>query len=50
MSDAKFECGSFSSFGDMTSQNFPLRKRTSHQIRTFTPENGSNFKKISFYV
>ena len=26
MSDAKFESGTFSSFGDMTSQNFPLKK------------------------
>ena len=26
MSDAKFESGTLSSFGDMTSQNFPLKK------------------------
>ena len=26
----KFETGSLSSFGDMTSQNFPLEKRKSH--------------------
>ena len=35
--DAKFERGSSSSFGDMTSQNFPWRKGTMHQIRLFTP-------------
>ena len=48
--DAKFESGSFSSFGDMTSQNLPRKKGTSHQIRLFTPENGFNIKKMSFYV
>ena len=46
MPDAKFESGSFSSFGDMTSQNFLAKKGTSHQIRIFIPENG--FKKRSF--
>ena len=35
--DAKFEPDSFSSFGDMTSQNFPQKKGTSHEIRLFTP-------------
>ena len=30
---AKFEVDSSSSFGDMTSQNFPQKKGTSHQIR-----------------
>ena len=30
MPDAKFEPGSFSVFGDMMSQNFPLKKGTSH--------------------
>ena len=35
--DAKFEADRFSSFGDMTSQNFPWKKGTSHQIRLFTP-------------
>ena len=43
--DAKFESGSSSSFGDMTSQNFPWKKGRSHQIRLFTPQNGFNFKK-----
>ena len=33
----KLESGSFSSFGDMTSQNFPQRKGTSHKIWLFTP-------------
>ena len=50
MPDAKFESGSFSSFGEMTSQNFPLKRGTSHKIRIFTPENGFNFEKMSFYV
>ena len=50
ISDAKFESDSSSSFGDMTSQNFPRKKGTSHEIRLFTPENGFNFKKMSFYV
>ena len=35
--DAKFESDSSSSFGDMTSQNFPRNKGTSHEIRLFTP-------------
>ena len=35
--DAKFESGSSSSFGDITSQNFPEKKGMSHQIRLFTP-------------
>ena len=30
--DAKFESDSSSSFGDMTSQNFPRKKGTSHEI------------------
>ena len=30
--DAKFESGSSVSFGDMTSQNFPRKKGTRHQI------------------
>ena len=37
MPDAKFESGSCSSFGDMTSQNFPLKRATTHKIRIFTP-------------
>ena len=36
------------SFGDMTSQNFPQKKGTCHQIRLFTL--GFNFQEISFYV
>ena len=35
--DAKFEADSSSSFGDMTSQNFPRKKGTSNRIRLFTP-------------
>ena len=41
--DAKFEFSSSSSFGDMTSQNFPRKKETSHQIRLFTPGKRFNF-------
>ena len=37
MAGAKFESSSFSSFGDMMSQNFPLKKGASHGIRIFTP-------------
>ena len=36
MPDAKLESSSFSIFGDMTSQNFPLKRGTSHRIRIFT--------------
>ena len=48
ISDAKFESDSSSSFGDMTSQNFPRKKGMSHEIRLFTPENGFNLKKNEF--
>ena len=34
--DAKFESTSSSSFGDTTSQKFPQKKGTSHQIRLVT--------------
>ena len=35
--DAKFEAGSSSSFGDITSQNFLWQNGASHQIRLFNP-------------
>ena len=35
--DAKLEVDSSFSFGDMTSQNFPRKKGTSHPIQIFTP-------------
>ena len=35
--DAKFESDSSSSFGDMTSQNFPWKKGTTNEIQLFTP-------------
>ena len=50
--DAKFESGSFSGFGYMTSQNVPEKKGTSHQIRiwiqpldkiTFAENPGAHF-------
>ena len=37
MPDVKFECGTFPTFRDITSQNFPLKKGVSHGIRIFTP-------------
>ena len=47
--DAKFESATFSSFGDMTSQIFPQKKRTSHEIRLFTPrKTGLTLKKYVF--
>ena len=46
--DAKFDCGIFSSFGLMTSQNFPLKKGTSHKIRIFTPRKEINIKNNIF--
>ena len=48
--DAKFESGGFSIFGDMMSQNFSVEKGTSHQIRLFTKENGSNFLKNELFM
>ena len=51
----KFECGNLSSFGEMTSQNFRLKKGMNHRIRIFTTlppppptpplENGFNFEE-----
>ena len=38
--DAKFEAGSSSSFVDITSQNFPRKKRTSYQFGYLPLENG----------
>ena len=47
--DAKFEAAGSSSFGDMTSQNFPKNlKETSRQIPLFTPENEFSLKKRVF--
>ena len=50
MPDIKSGFGSFSSFGDMTSQNFPFKKGTSHRIRIFAPENGFNSKKSFSFI
>ena len=50
MPDAKFESGSFSIFGDKTSQNFVLKRGTSHRFGYLFPENGFNFTKMTFYV
>ena len=47
---AKLESGSFAIFGDMMSQDFTMKKGTSHQIPVFTPGNGFHFYRISFYV
>ena len=46
--DAKFESGTSSRFGDMTSQNFPQKKGTSHQIRLFTPGKWVSLLKNEF--
>ena len=35
MPDTEFESDSFSCFGDMKSQNFSLKRRTSHKIQIF---------------
>ena len=48
MPDAKFDSVSFSIFGNMTWQNWPLKKGTSHRIRVFTPAKWVYLKK-SFY-
>ena len=48
--DAKFEVDSFFSFGDMTSQNFPRRREQVIKFDNLPPENGFNFKILSFYV
>ena len=40
MPDAKFDLDTFSSFGDMTSQTFLLKKGMSHRIRIFPPPPG----------
>ena len=50
MPDPKFESGSFSSFGAMMSQIFPLKRGTNHKIRIFAARNGFNFEKLNFYV
>ena len=48
--DAKFESCRFSIFGDTTSQNFPLKKGTSHQIRVLTPQKMEFTLKHEFFV
>ena len=42
---AKFEVDSFSSSGDMTSQNLPWKKGTSREIWLFTPKTVLTFSK-----
>ena len=46
--DAKFEFDSSFSFGDMTSQNFPQKKGTSHPIRLYPRKMGLTLKKRVF--
>ena len=48
MPDAKFSSGNFSGFGDMTSQNFPLKKGTAIKFEYLSLENGFNFVKNEF--
>ena len=50
MPDANLKSGSFFSFEDMTSQNFPLKRGTIMKSRYLHPENGFNFGKMSFCV
>ena len=50
MPDEKFESGSFSSFGDMTSQNSLWRGERVIKFGYLHPENGFNFAKMSLYV
>ena len=50
MPDAKFESGSFSSFGGMTSQNFPMKREQVIKFGYLPPENGISSEKTSFYV
>ena len=45
--DAKFES---SSFGDTTSQNLTWSREQVIKFGYLPPENGFNFKKMSFYV
>ena len=47
MPDAKFESGSFSNFGDMTSQNFSLEKERVIKFGYLPSENGFNQEIIS---
>ena len=44
VNDAKFESGSVSNFGDMTSQIFPGNKGTVFKFGYLPRENGSNLK------
>ena len=46
--DAKFESGNSSSFGSMTSQNFPREMEQVIKFGYLPPENGFNFKKNEF--
>ena len=48
--DAKFESDSSSSFGDMTSQISLRRRERVMKFGYLPPENGFNFKKMSFHV
>ena len=50
MPDAKFESGSFSSFGDMMSQIFPLKRETSHKNSDIYPRKIDLTLKNEFYV
>ena len=50
MPDVKFEPGSFSIFGDMTSQNLFQEKGVSYQSVLFTPGKWVELTKVSFYL
>ena len=48
MPDTKFESGSFSSFGDMMSKIFPLKRGQVIKFRYLSTENGFNLEKNEF--
>ena len=50
MPDAKFESGSFYSFGDITSKMSLSRRKLVVEVGYLPPENMFNLKIISFYV
>ena len=49
MPDAKFESVNFSSLGDMTSQNFPLKRERVIEFKYLPVENWFNLKKKRFF-
>ena len=50
MPDVKFECGSFSIFGDMTSLNLFQEKGITYRFLLFTPRKWVELTKVSSYL